>query len=190
MTSGWEVPVPEGVCGNWRVETFSVSEDDSSRTMFRPGQFVPKGTYKRLMRGGTVVMSNTPMEIRTNWEIVRRARGHVLINGLGLGMVVHQILKKPEVESLTVVEASEDVISLVSPTYISDPRFSVIHADAFAYIPPKEVRFQAVWHDIWDYICADNLPEMAKLHRKYGRRTEWQGSWAKEICLENRRRYG
>jgi hypothetical protein len=46
------------------------------------------------------------------------------------------------------------------------------------------------WHDVWANICEDNLPLMARLHRRYGRRVNWQGSWSKEVVLAARRRGG
>jgi hypothetical protein len=33
------------------------------------------------------------------------------------------------------------------------------------------------WHDIWNDLCGDNLPLMARLNRRYGRSVEWQGAW-------------
>lgn len=33
---------------------------------------------------------------------------------------------------------------------------------------------------IWPEIVTTNLPEMTRLHRKYGRRVGWQGSWCRE----------
>ncbi|MDU4190089.1 MULTISPECIES: hypothetical protein [Aeromonas] len=183
-----DVSVPEGASGPWRVEAFNVSEQESEMTLARAkitgaiNEFVPTGNYKRLVREDTVVMSNTPMEIRTNRTFIHRAKGKVLINGLGLGMVLSAILKKPEIESVTVVEASEDVIKLVGPSFCDDPRLRIVHACAFEYQPEPGALFDAVWHDIWDEICDENLPEMHKLHRKYGQRTKWQGSWARAEC--------
>lgn len=146
-----------------------------------PDNHVPAGNYKRLMRGDTVVMSNTPMEVRTNQPIIRRAHGSVLINGLGLGMALTAILAKPAVESVAVVEKSPEVIELVAP-HFADPRVRIINADALDYKPPSGIRFNAVWHDIWDYVTADNLPQMHTLHRKYGRRADWQDSWCRYKC--------
>ena len=183
------LPVPCGSSGDWRVEDFSVSKDESKwtsiRAMLHPMEYVSEGNYKRLMRGDTVVMSNTHMEMRTNVAAFIHATGNVLINGLGRGLVLHAILQKPEVVSVTVVENSPDVIALVAPSFASE-RVKIIQADAFEYQPEKGVRFGAVWHDIWDDICSDNLPQMAKLHRKYGRRCDWQGSWGKSECQRGR----
>jgi hypothetical protein len=180
------VTVPEGASGEWRVERFTVSEDaarmDQLRSSFRPGgRGIRAGTYTRLYRGRTLVMSDTPAEKRDHMFFVHAARGNVLIHGLGLGMVLGAVLLKPEVEKVTVVEASPDVIALVGPSY-PDPRVTIVQADAFAWQPPKGERFDAVWHDIWDDICSDNLDQMKTLHRRYGRRAAWQGSWARELC--------
>jgi hypothetical protein len=38
--------------------------------------------------------------------------------------------------------------------------------------------YGAVWHDIWDNLSVDNLPQMTALKRKYGRRARWQGCWS------------
>lgn len=185
--------LPDGVSGCWKVETFEVPKEDFSQiiSMFKTGRGVTAGIYKRLKRDGTVVMSNTPDEIRDFMPFVWRAKGSVLINGLGLGCVVKVLLDKPEITKITVIEKSRDVINLILP-HFNDDRLKVIHADAFEYVPPKGEKFTAVWHDIWDYICADNLKEMSTLHRKYGRKAEWQDSWAKHQCqrlMRNERSY-
>ena len=59
---------------------------------------------------------------------------------------------------------------------------TIINDCAFEYQPSKNEKFDFVWHDIWDYITPENLPEMTKLHRKYARKTSWQDSWAKYLC--------
>lgn len=118
---------------------------------------------------------------------VYRAKDHTLINGLGIGMVLAAILKKPEVTKVTVVEICPDLIALVGPHYAGDPRVKIINADAFTYIPPKGVRYGAVWHDIWDELCGDNIESMTKLKRKYGRRCDWQGCWGEAYIRHTRR---
>lgn len=178
----------DGKSGEWSVETFTVPKEDLSQmiSLFKTGRAVPEGTYKRLKRSGTVVMSNTPDEISDFSHFTRKAKGSVLINGLGIGCVVKVLLDKPEITKITVIEKSEDVIKLVAP-YFNDERLNIINADAFEYKPTKGEMFNFVWHDIWDYICADNLSEMATLHRKYGKKSEWQDSWAKPQCQRAKR---
>ena len=130
-------------------------------------------------------MTNTPAEIRDHMDFIRigiSCGGDILINGLGLGVALKAIVASDKVSNVAVIELSEDVIKLVAPTYENDARVKIIHANAFDYKPPRGVYYDAVWHDIWDFICADNLREMTRLHRKYGRRTKWQGSWARDLC--------
>jgi len=186
-----KIDVPDGVCGNYKIDTFEVSKEEAKWHNLRAslGRCRPilPGVYKRLKRGGTTVMSNTPMEIQDHINFIERAHGRVLINGLGLGMALKAILEREDLVSATVVEISPEVIELVAPTYESDPRVEIINADAFKYRPPRGRHYQAVWHDIWDDICGDNVSEMDKLHRKYRSKSDWQGSWCRRECLRQNR---
>lgn len=172
------VDLPDMQKGDWKIEKFVVDHIDFS--IITSGRMHPeKGqVYTRLTRNNHVVMSDTPAEMYDHLEAVQRAKGTCLLNGLGLGMVLKNILKKPEVTKVIVVEISQDVIDMVSP-YYNDPRVEFICADALEYQPPKGIRFQMVWHDIWDDICEDNCETMSKLHRKYGKKADWQGSWGR-----------
>lgn len=189
-----DVKVPDGKSGDYQIETFEVNVDSANlhniRAIMKPGnRTIEPGMFKRLMRsdngfGGTVVMSNTPAEVEDHWEFFDNARTAktVLINGLGLGVILTKLLAEDTLEKVTIIEVSPDVIKLTSPTFENDSRVEIIQADALEYRPPVGVRYDVVWHDIWDYICEDNLESMKKLHRKYGRRCGWQGSWCRELC--------
>lgn len=195
------VDVPEGQSGDWKIERFTVSDKDAElhnmRSIFSfsgGGRTIEAGTYTKIMRGGVLVMSDTPAEIRDHMEFVRKAKlgGHILINGLGLGWALEAIIDEPKIESITVIEKSPEVISLVAEHYQNkcpnDKKLWIIQADALDYKAPKGKVFGAVWHDIWDYICGDNLEDMKKLHRKYGRRSDWQGSWCRYECEQANKR--
>ena len=77
---------------------------------------VPPGEYTQLHVDNVLMMSDTPAEAWEHEDAYKRATGHVLVNGLGLGMFVHAILKKPEVTQVTVVEKSQDVVDIVWPS--------------------------------------------------------------------------
>lgn len=187
-----KVRVPEGESGPWKVSRFEITPEESAVSRFRAFSngrgYVPAGEYTRLTRDRTVVMSDTPDEMLDHRDFVFAATGNVLINGLGIGMCIDAVLRKKSVESVTVIEQSEDVIKLVAPTYESD-RVRIIHADAFEFKPPRGVRYNAVWHDIWDSIRSENIDEMTRLKRKYGRRADWQGCWCERwvrmLCAES-----
>lgn len=171
----YKVNVPEGSAGSWRIECFAVSLAAAQFSALREGaRAVPPGTYTALKRDGYVIMSDTPAEISDHLEAIRKAHGHCLVNGLGLGMVLQAIARKAGVAKVTVIEKSVDVIALVAPHYAAmfGDKVEIINADAYEYQPPKGVRYGMVWHDIWDDLCTDNLPEMERLHRKYGRRCD------------------
>lgn len=185
-----QVDVPEGHIGDWTVEKFEVTEADSKFHNLRESinsrcRFVDPGVYTRLTRHEQVIMSDTQAEICDHMEPIRQAKnGLALINGLGLGVVLQGILDEPAIEHLTVVENSPDVITLVGSHWQDryGDRLTIMLADAFDWQPPKNTRYCVVWHDIWSNITSDNLPEMHKLHRKYGRRCGWQGSWCRNLC--------
>lgn len=186
MSLSWPVSTPpcSSLDGRVRIVEFNVSDSEAMLNNIRssgPMRIVP-GTYKKLVIANEVVMSNTRMEIITNREFVLSAHGNVLINGLGLGMVVEQLLKKDRVEHITIIEKDQTVIDLVAPVFKNEERVTIIKACAFEYQPPKGVIYDFVWHDIWTYIHPNNLVEMTRLHRKYGKRSHWQGSWAKHLC--------
>jgi len=187
--SKYKVTIPAGASGDWRIEHIVISELDSQfsrlRAVANEGRgYVPPGSYIRLMRNDTLVMSDTPDEVADHLTAIFRATRCCLVNGLGLGMVTDAILKQPSVEHVTVVDASEDVIKLVGPTLKArhGRRLTIVHGDAFGFPLLLQDRYGMVWHDIWDTISPDNVAEMTRLKRKYGRRADWQGCWAEDQC--------
>lgn len=178
----WEeylVDLPNMAKGNWKIEKFEVPEMSMERLYFAmQGRPVDPGFYTRLSYNGQVVMSDTPAEIRDHFSIISRASGRVLLHGLGIGMVLKAILRKSEVTAVDVVEKSVEVLEMVRP-YYSDRRVTYHLADALTKVWPRGVRWDIVWHDIWDTISEDNLGGMKLLHRRFGRRCDWQGSWGR-----------
>jgi len=190
----WQANIPEGQVGPWCVECYTVSVGDARRDMqLWRGRYVPAGTYTRLMRGGILVMSDTPDEARDHREAVRRASGACLVFGLGLGLVVEAMLQKPEVTGVTVVERAPEVIALVAPTLRErwGTRLVVVEGDAMAHRMPRGAgrgpHFGVVWADIWDYICAENLTEMTSLRRYWRPRAAWMDCWARAMCQHYQR---
>ena len=175
-----KVDLPDMSNGKVVIDHFTINDDDDFYGKIH-GRYCPGGTYCRLRIDGHLVMSDTPDEMRDHSEAIRRATGSCLINGLGIGMVLKNILLKEEVTDVTVVDINQDLIDLVGP-YYNDSRVRIVCCDAFDYKPEKGRRYGMVWHDIWKDICSDNLDDMKRLHRKYGRYCEWQGSWCRYQC--------
>ncbi len=195
--------VPEGEFGQWMIDRFEVVEGSIGQLHYMlDGRDVPAGIYTRLVRRrasvkdepitgpmspwDTIVMSDTPAEFNDHqefWGAVRLIRGHVLIHGLGLGCAVRMALQAGA-EHVTVVELDQDVIDHVGP-HLDAERVTIIQGDAYTYKHPAGSEWSVVWHDVWDELCTDNIAKMKTLHRKFGGRCEWQGSWSRSY-LENR----
>lgn len=184
MNELWKCTIPDGQIGSAEIKTFEVSQDGAFVANLR-GAMIRPGTYKKIIIHGRLTMSDTPKERHDHSDFIYSARGDVLINGLGMGCCLKSVLNKDNVTSVTVIEKNSDVIELVGPHF---PEANIIHADAFEFQPPKGKRYGAVWHDIWADICTDNLSDMHKLHRKYGRYCDWQGSWSRPE-IERAKRY-
>ena len=180
----FSLDIPDKKSGEWEIDTIEV-EQETRRGIIDgySNRSVPPGTYKRLKRGITTVMSNTPDEINDCLHFIFMAKDHVLINGLGMGMTVKMILENPKVTQLTIIEKSKNVINLVGDHY-NDPRLTIIHTDAFVFEPPKNVLYGAIWHDIWDNIEIENWEEMELLIEKYDGITNWQGCWCEDEVFE------
>lgn len=151
--------------------------------------WTPVGEYTRMMVGHKVMMSDTLMERTTNYELMRQARGHVLIAGLGIGLVLPDILRNEAVESVLVVESSRAVIDLVAPHY-KHYKLTVLHADIFTWRPVSD-KFDVIYFDIWPDRNTDNLAEMTKLHRafrKYLAPDGWMDSWFRDELRRRKRR--
>lgn len=179
----YKVTVPPGVSGPWEVSQFEITPEAARLSCITDlGRYVTAGWHTQLTCDGKIIMSDTRAEIDDHRELFRRAKGHVLIHGLGLGMALSGVARKPEVSHVTVVELAEDVLHLVQGHYTEmyGDKVTYVQDDALTWKPPAGQRYGAVWHDIWPTICETNLEQMKRLHRRFGRRAEWQGSWARE----------
>lgn len=182
------IDLPEIEQDGVRVERFEVTEKDDLRMVLAAlsggrGR-TAHGTYTRLVVDGQLWMSDTDDEKRDHAEAFRQMKrrgGRVLIHGLGLGMVVKAALALPNVEHVDVVEIDPRVAAAIGPHYEGE-RCTIHTGDALTYRWTPGERWSVVWHDIWPTITADNLADMHRLHRRFGRRADWQGSWARYEC--------
>lgn len=192
--------VPEGQVGKARIEHYEITEKEASfnnamaAIRGRRFEMIDAGRHARLIVVGSLVMSDTQMERWTNSEIVRKAKGSVLIAGLGLGLILVPILAKPEVNRVLVIEKCQDVIDLVTPALKAQKgghKLEVIQADIFDWKPERGSRWDAIYFDIWTAPSTDDLDEQDRLHRRYARRKVpggFMASWWRELLLDRRRR--
>jgi len=182
-----QVTIPEGQKGSYKIEKKVFERDpiQAYRMACNGRTYVP-GTYTFLFRDGTLVMSDTPDEMRDHIPAVYNAEGHCLIAGLGIGMVLEAILRKPEVTKVTVVEISEEVIELVADHYnkLYPGKIEFIQADILEWNPPEEAAYGMVWFDIWDTICSENLEDIQMLHEKFLNYAAWSGAWSEDLISD------
>lgn len=181
--------IPAGTEGLWYILKLKMTE---ARLSVRHGKIVglPAGQYTFLYRltdatlhhdpPGEVVMEDTPFELQTHLGFVMNAHGRVLVTGLGLGCVVRGLLQNPDVQHVTCIENSRDVLKLVAP-YMPTDRLTIVEADAFKWTAENKESFDCGWHDLWTNRAAGE-PHLdhwhARLFANCRRTVKQQGAWA------------
>jgi len=198
---------PDGAeCGSAKIVHCTPTEEEASfarlRSSIAGGGGLGRGvvragvTLTQLWVNGRMWMSDTGDERRDHWIPKRQGRGHVLIGGLGLGLVALHAALNEKVEKVTVIDINPDVVGLVEPRLRAaieaqgmDPdRLEIIEADLFKWKPPKGQMYQCIWFDIWANLCTDNLKQYATLNRRFGRRTDgYRGAWGEDLLKCQRR---
>lgn len=154
----------DGKVGNFELTQFEIGVND----MYAILHCIPSGKFVRLTHKGSVVMSNTDMEKRTNSSFVIKAHGNVLIGGLGIGLILLAIQDKEEVKQITVVEKNMEVIELVGNQLPLNSKVHIVHDDVFEYKPL--FKYNTIYMDIWNYINSNIYQkEMKPLISRYMR---------------------
>lgn len=185
--------IPPGTLGEVTIRHITITPERVRNEQFRDvinqrwtSRGLVPGTYCVMEVSGEIVMSDTWLERWTNLDIVNHAHGHVLIAGLGIGLVLTRILPDPKVSTVTVIEKSPDAIALIGPHY-QDSKFTIVCADIHTWTPPsKSTRYNVIYFDIWNHISADNYPETKLLHARYRKYLDkedpdrWMDSWLRD----------
>ncbi|MFB7858931.1 hypothetical protein [Rhodococcus qingshengii] len=182
------VTVPEGELDGIKIERFTIEPDDIRNFVNAlKGRGTEPGTYTRLMKDGRLWMSDVKAERRDHLIVLQKVATlkakRVVLNGLGLGMVLKGVLEFDHVEHVDVVEIDPRIIKLAGTHYQQDPRVHIHLADAYNQIKlwPRGACWDVGWSNIWADITTDNLPDMTRLNRSYGRRCTWHGCWGQDM---------
>lgn len=150
--------IPAATDGLWRVKKFALAKPFPVPRETGRVVTLPAGAYTQLYRLteatmhllGELVMQDTPDELATHLDFMLRARGRVLITGLGLGCVARGCLANPHVEHVTIVERDASVLRLVTPHMPQTDRLQIQHADARDFVKDCPAGFyDCAWHDLW-----------------------------------------
>lgn len=202
--------VPEMEYENYRIAHIDVTEEDVEMVQlrsilgyeyreyydFEPGRYVQLQKIYPGKNGHqfySIMMSDTPMERRTNERVVRLAKGDVLIAGLGIGMILYPMIQKDEVHSIIVVEKAEPIIEMVGPLAYkwarkAGKKFDVVHADIFDLALSQNIKWDVIYFDIWSEVSGDNYDDMKRLTAKFKYRRNsggWMGAWRKADMRES-----
>jgi spermidine synthase len=183
--------VPVGKLGRAEIKHHTVSTMEAWQAARHGQRSLAGEQVAQLYVDGKLVMSDSVMERVSNFEVCHKAKGDVLVAGLGVGMILKPLLTNPLVTSVTVIEECQDVIDLVAP-YYAHPKLKVAQGDIYKWRPARGVKYDAIYFDVWADIMSTNLTKMAQLHQafKYYKRSPdaWMNSWNREYLLDRKRR--
>lgn len=95
-----------------------------------------------------VWMTDQPCELVQMWrDLASHAQGDVLVGGLGLGILPRMIARKKSVNSITVIEESPDVISLIEPRWGNITK--VFQDDIFRFAKENRQPYHCALLDTW-----------------------------------------
>lgn len=123
------------------------------------GYFKEEFKFPSVLENGVEWMTVTPNEIETMRAPIANAGGRVLTLGLGLGYFAFHASQKENVESVTVIERDEKVISLFCEHLLEQfphkEKIHIIKDDAFAFLKGMrtdafDYLFADLWHDASD----------------------------------------
>lgn len=141
-----------------------------------------------LWQDDEVWMLDAPSEMNTIEPNAKKAKGKVLTFGLGIGFYVYMALLNDDVESVTIVERSPEVIQLFNtvlrPQFPQSKEIKIIQGDAFDYFNEDTLnRYDSVFVDIWQS-NEDGLEMIERLLEQYLPPFEQVDFWIESSCME------
>ena len=132
------------------------------------GYFDKKFNYLALLKNNEIWMSLNPNEIKTMEPYINKAKGHVLVLGLGMGYVAYMMANKKEVQDVTIIEKDQNVINIFNnllwPSFKNKEKIKIINDDAINYLKQKQNRYDYIFADIW-HSPDDGLPLFLKIKK-------------------------
>ncbi len=164
------IKIPHDVCGKWELKTerlrpleafvcndFVITPD--RRMIPQIGFFNEEYPFPAVLEIGREWMTLQPNEMVTTYPAIDAAHGRVLTFGLGLGYFAYHAAEKQNVESVTVVDLSPNVIELfkthILPQFPNKDKIRLVCEDAFSFADTKmagnfDFVFADIWHDAGD----------------------------------------
>lgn len=152
-----------GIFGRYQVKEVPAG-------MFSPGYYVPrdkgqKGYSIHRKRFGKfpkeACLSVTRMQCQMYMPHVQAAMGTVVVVGLGTGLFLANIINKPEVMSVIVIERDREIINLFDSIarpeeWPGGQKLTIVSADAYKaskiFIPEEAFGADYLFVDVWDHL--------------------------------------
>lgn len=137
------------------------------------GYFDTEFTFPTVFENGVEWMAIKPNEIETMKQPIEKARGRVLVYGLGIGYFAYMVSQKQEVEGVTIVERDQNVINLfekhILPQFPNKGKINIVKSDAFDYAENdmKKGSFNYVFTDLWHDV-SDGVDLYVKMKKYEG----------------------
>ena len=132
------------------------------------GFFDEEFRFPAIHENGREWMSIKPNEILTMNRPVERAHGKVLTLGLGMGYYTYMASQKTNVESVTVVDCSNDAINIfnseILPQIPNRQKINIINSDAVEYFAQHANDYDYIFADLW-HDAIDGSPIYKKLKK-------------------------
>lgn len=175
------IVIPEVKKGSWELKREKypayrgvIAHDmiicDNFREIPPLGFFSEDFEFPAVLEDGNEWMTLTPVDLDTSEEAIALAHGKVVTFGLGLGYYTYMVSEKEDVDSITVVEKSRDVIALfeeyILPQFSHPEKVRIVNADAFEYaekVMPCEL-FDVAFVDTWRD-ASDGAPMYERMKR-------------------------
>jgi len=111
-------------------------------------------------------MNNSEDDSAFNFMVIEKARGDVLITGIGIGLIIFPMMNKKNVISIDVVEKYQEIIDLIEPQIPFNDKVKIIHSDIMDFIPKRK----------YDIIIIDTVCKELQLENEKPKRMK-DGKW-------------
>lgn len=130
-------------------------------------------------------MSLTPMEVASCRIGVRKARGHVLLGGVGQGWMLRRILDRPQVKSVTCVDIDQDVIDFFGKPLVQHPAvqmskksLTLKKQNVWETTPDDWEGYDSLIMDVWSsYGTAEYGPKFVRMKKWAGQNNRSVWGW-------------
>ena len=135
-----------------------------------------------------VIMSDADFELEDMRKFLEsKPHGHILVAGLGLGLVIDLLLKY-NIDLISVLEIDSEVIEKIGGKYSNNPLIEIIHTDAKTFdISSLKTPPNYIYLDIWD--TCEEYQDRLDLLEKYSSSCKnvfvWAMGRSEQIYLKN-----